>query len=301
MDYLRAADVRHIARLPKVDGQKLLARRLHLNYIELEEDLRMGSFLDYHYDLLQFATSRGMPWDEVAACVMFGHEFFHQFLSSTLPEAVCALRNLAVVYVDTGRIGLGNTKKIAQYFTSTVFPHHKLYQFVFMEEREDLFSSLHLAVEVPDTPHQLKHAETRDSWEYKRRVQNVKNMENEKMQMLIEEGDKVKERAEEIENNINKKLEGVEDVAEVDFKSAEQLVTSLVADHLDIVQGDVGLDIMKIKDSADIALAMQAIPVPQHIQSFHKIQSKANLKPKSPPASRKSSGKSRKTSSKRKK
>nr|CAB3227230.1 uncharacterized protein C8orf74 homolog [Phallusia mammillata] len=292
MDWVSSAEIRHISKLPKSKGQCLLGRQLRLNISDLDEDLRSGALLDYYYDVMQFVVSRGMPWHEVANAMTFANDFFRSFIHLTLPKSLCALRELSTQYVEQQKLGIENMKKLAQYFTVHVLAHHSLFQFVFSRERDCKSKHMSLEVQVSDAPKELSLSKTLKLWEYENRVQKVKSEENRKQMELNKERDLAKEKTQAVEKEIEHQLAKKEEVGEVDVKSMTEFLSALTAEEVNLVHDEVGFEIKKMKQAAEIAADLQAIPIPPELQnSTQKLPSKTQMKVKSSAGSRKSSGK----------
>ncbi|XP_002122041.2 uncharacterized protein C8orf74 homolog [Ciona intestinalis] len=294
MDNLNLNEVKHIANISKARGQQLLARHLRLLDVNFNEDLRSGALVDYYYDVLQFSTNRGMPWNEVCQSLKFAEGFFQVFTNASLVKSIATLHSMSLDYATSGYMGLENVKLLIQYLTNTVLANFNLYKFVFGQYRDEDRKKVHLKVEVPGPCMELREAQTLEVWRYEHRLNDIKIEEEQKFAILQMEEDLMMKRACDKEAGIDEKLSEQEKLSDVDVKIAEALISSLTANHVEIAAEDIGIEMKKMKTTAEIAASIQAIPLPPSIE---KPPQKVP-KPKSPGASRKSSGKS--TSSKKK-
>uniref|UniRef100_H2XKJ8 Uncharacterized protein n=2 Tax=Ciona intestinalis TaxID=7719 RepID=H2XKJ8_CIOIN len=293
MDNLNLNEVKHIANISKARGQQLLARHLRLLDVNFNEDLRSGALVDYYYDVLQFATNRGMPWREVAQSLKFAEGFFQVFINASLVKSIAALHSLSLDFTANGRMGLENMKLLIQYLTNTVLANFNLYKFVFGEYRDEDRKKAHLKVEVSQPCMELREAQTLEVWRYEHRLNDIKIEEEQKFAILQMEEDQMIKRACDKEARIDEKLSEQEKLLDVDVKIAEALISTLTANKVEIAAEDIGIEMKKMKTTAEIAASIQAVPLPSSMEKpLQKIP-----KPKSPGASRKSSGKS--TSSKK--
>ena len=265
---------RHISRLPKVDGLRLIAKRLNFGFVE-ENDLRAGALVDYYYDTLQFCAERGMPWSDVAVSLRYANAFFPSLIKDRTPPAVRALHSLAVEYVGAGLLRLDSAKKLVSYFVSSVLSHHQLYHFVFNNDQEDDKTTLDLTVEMPVNDVQLKDAQPLSHWKYQRRLSTVQKDEvlrNEKVEGKEKDLFKI---TNDVEKKLDRRLQEVEyDNIDMEFKKAEDFIASLTSDKIGLVQKSIELEVEKMKIAAQNATALKAIPVPQDLQAAMQPTSK---------------------------
>ena len=285
---ITAVQARHISRLPKVDGLRLISRHLKIGNVDFDDDLRAAALVDYYYDTLQFAVDKGFPWGEVAISLMFANSFFQHILDSTTPQAVRALHTLAVEYVGASKLRLDSAKKLVGYYVSSVLSHHKLYQFVFHQEREDDTSNLELIVEAPINEMALKNSQPLSHWKYEQRLQAVEKDEHARNENISSKEKTLNETEIAAEKLIDRKLQDKEyDNIDLELTKAEAFITSLTADKIDMMQKSIEIELEKMKNKAQNALNIKAIPVPQDLNQF---KGEKELLPKSPKSPR--SGKS---------
>jgi len=262
MDALTSGSIKHIAKSPKFKGLQLLSHYLKIDSSTLDEDLRTAALLDYYYDVMQFAANRGMPWHEVARAVHFAADFFDSFIETNLTQALCSLRDLGSTYVEKKHVSLENMKKLVNYFTTTFLAHHKLYQYVFLQERECLTRHTSLCVQEPGVPCPLAGSKSYEIWMYEKQCSDVKQDEETREVLLQEEENKLAAETEECQKGLDAELKDHETLREVDLKSVEDLLSRFTANEVNIMQKDAAIKMEKLKNVADIAIALQSIEVP---------------------------------------
>ncbi|XP_077976532.1 uncharacterized protein C8orf74 homolog [Styela clava] len=287
------SEVKHIARLPKYKGQEYLARKLQLSPIDEEDDLKSALLVDYYYDVLQYAVNRGMAWKDVVSCLNFASDILDATQGQVLVTAVRLLQNMAVNYVSEGKITLQNAQLICKYLTGTFLAHFKLYQYVLSRPQEEHRGHVSLMVEVPTELMKLADADTLQVWEYANKMNEIDKKEEDKRVEVENQRLEIEKKSECMENDIKAQfLEG--EIKSLSLNDAEKLISEVATTKLSLLVEDIGTNITEMKDSTDIAIQRQAIPVPpdwKNSQTFLAKNASQN-KPKSPEESRKSSAKS---------
>jgi len=263
---ITASQAHHLSRLAKADGQRLIARHLQLGHVDLDDDLRAAALVDYYYDTLQFSVKRGLPWGEVAVSLKFANSFFQHLLEGSMPQAVRALHTLAVSYVEAGHLRLDSAKKLTSYFVSSVLSHFKLYQFVFNQEQDDDTSRMELKVETPVNEMTLKDAQPLAHWKYQQHLHTAEQDEKVLNENISTKEKELSEVENAMEKSIDRKLQDKEyENIDLEFLKAEEFISSLTADKIDIVQKSIEIEMEKMRNKAQNAMNIKAIPVPKDL------------------------------------
>ena len=211
-----------------------------------------------------------------------------------MPQAARALHTLAVEYVEAGELRLDSAKKLTSYYVSSVLSHHKLYQFVFKQERQDNTSTINLTVEIPVNYMALKDAQPLSHWKYQQRLDSVEQEENNQHDDISNKEKILNEEEMASEMSIDRKLQDKEyDNIDLELLAAQDFISSLTAEKIGMVQKSIEIEVQKVRNKAQNAMNTKAIPVPKDIANAQaKVEKEAH--PKSPKSTK---SRSRPTSS----
>ena len=288
---ITAQQARHLSSVPKADGIRLLAKQLNFNNVDFEEDLRSASLVDYYYNILRFAAEKGMAWSEVSCCLSFANSYFPHLIEGSLSEAIRTLHSLSAEYVSSVRIQLASAKKLVGYFMTVILPHHKLYQLVFQSDREDKTFNVDLTVEAPVNELSLKDAQPLAHWDYYRRLHRAEYEEQVKNQQLSLKEKLVCDSVRQAEKEIDRKIQEKEYYQdELEVNTAEDFLSSLTSDKIELMKKSIELEVEKMNVVAQNALAIKGIPVPKDLEvNFPPLQNQSKSPGSKSPRSAKSS------------
>lgn len=258
-------DLVSMSRMSKTRSKEYLAGKLGFDLNNLVDDLRQASFLDFVFDIYEFVTSSGVPWNEGKQCLLFSSSYLSSICSQTLPEASKALATSLLKAESEGRLGKTTCEKLAKHLATTIFPQFKLYQKVYTCARVNNNKRLFLEVDTPPPPMPLGEGVSIYEYEHAQLVEKIKKGEESKKRKIAAKNSSLKLKRDLYLDRREMRLLANSKGNILDINKAMELGVAIIEDEVDLILDKMKIDIAKLVDSAQIEICLQAIPPPRSI------------------------------------
>ncbi|ESO92332.1 hypothetical protein LOTGIDRAFT_233106 [Lottia gigantea] len=259
MKQLSEVEVKNIAQNEKSKGCLILGRLLGVLPYDRELDMTTDIYIEYIYDHISYCVEKGFPWKYISYTVQFADELLKTSKGKSLAETISWYRQKSAEVVHI--LGEEFFKKYTDFVFTTFMPHYKLYQYVFLNEREKMIPHVDVEINPPVSPLSLKESKEKDIFEYEQRIAELEKHELEKEKEILLEKEQIHERTEEKTNELLEKIKLNEE--SLTKESLSEMIKNVIQTHTSCLAEDLKLSIMKTQESLEYKLEKTSLPRPQ--------------------------------------
>ncbi|XP_070556274.1 uncharacterized protein C8orf74 homolog isoform X2 [Ptychodera flava] len=278
---LTADQARQISDLPKSAGRLQLAKYLHWNVDEFDEevDLTASIILDYHYDNLMTTIKKGFPWRDVCAVFQFAMELQAETIGLPITEAIKHYKNKVLELANV--VGENNVKTFTQHFFSTFMQHYKLYQFVATQQQEQMITVHRLHVYPPPEPMPFIKGKEFAVWDYTQKVKDMEEKEQARNEEMTQHKRDLMSVKEEV---LEGPYQGLDAEEPLERKELSQLIDEAAKAHIMFTQKTLETKVQERHDTLDFLFEKTALPRPAALGPPTRIKSPPKSSAKSQPS-----------------
>ncbi|XP_072046122.1 uncharacterized protein C8orf74 homolog [Amphiura filiformis] len=286
MATITAQQAKEAAKLAKSDGKIYLAKCLQWNSsdYDVEINMRGAIHLDYLYDSLEFAATKGFPWRQVCAVLELAEEFINKTVQNgvDINQAIAIYKLIVPNYLD--RIAEKNLKIYTDYVFSTFMSHYKLYLYVFTRPREPQVSECNLEVDIPPEVLSLKEGKPERIWEYEQKMTALEEEETTRLDVLKAQRESLLEEQVTVEEAV---LEKVEDKsALLQQEDLTQLIQAIAEEQVSHTEKILQIKLEERNEDLDYYLQKTSMPRPPELGPPPRTKDPPRYSAKSKPPTR---------------
>ncbi|KAI0215148.1 hypothetical protein LSAT2_032820 [Lamellibrachia satsuma] len=239
-------------------GRRKLAIYLEWESFDEEENGQQSIRLDYLYDNVMFTIHKGFPWPQVCRLLSLANEMLKESFGLSLVETLKLFKKKSTDCLET--VNEHNLSLYSDFFFRTFMQHYKLYQWVYLNQRQLSLNQITLTVETSPKQEPFTEAKPVTLWEYDKKVEAIKEeleqhkLEHEQyMENVLKEDEKRKKMLADRLNNI---------AVPMDRENILQIIQEVTEVNVIVASHQIEASLKRLINDFDLMFEPTAVPRP---------------------------------------